>query len=48
MTANHDIGFNSFSASVLPSHFGALRLPIGFSNDPHNHFAAFRKCQLNF
>lgn len=40
--SSHEVGLN-FPATILPSHFGALRLPMGFSNDPHNHFAAFRK-----
>lgn len=43
--SNSEIGLNAFSATMMPSHFGGgLRLPIGFANDPHNHFAAFRKC----
>lgn len=41
--SSHEIGLSSFSTSILPSPFGALRLPMGFANDPHNHFAAFRK-----
>lgn len=43
---NHDHGLNHFPGSILPSHFGSLRLPIGFTSDPHNHFAAFRKLNL--
>ena len=42
LTSN-EIGLNTFPTTILPSHFGALRLPIGFSSDPHNHFAAFRE-----
>lgn len=42
---NNEIGLSNFPASMLTSHFGGLRLPIGFANDPHNHFAAFRKFQ---
>jgi len=37
----------AFSASVFPAHFGSIRLPLGFTtNDPHNHFAAFRKSSV--
>ncbi|CRK88477.1 CLUMA_CG002212, isoform A [Clunio marinus] len=38
---SQDIPFNNFPPTLLPSHFGALRLPLGFANDPHSHFAAF-------
>lgn len=40
---SNEVGLQGFPPSMLPSHFGSLRLPIGFTSDPHNHFAAFRK-----
>lgn len=39
------MGLQGFPA-ILPPHFGSLRLPLGFSSDPHNHFAAFRKFKI--
>lgn len=47
MFLSNEIGLNNYPSTIIPSHFGALRLPIGFPSDPHNHFAAFRKCSLN-
>lgn len=41
--SSSEIGLNGFPSPMMPSHFRSLRLPIGFTSDPHNHFAAFRK-----
>lgn len=44
--SSNEIGLNNFPSTIIPSHFNAIRLPIGFSSDPHNHFAAFRKLEF--
>lgn len=44
---SNEISINNYPSTIIPSHFGSIRLPIGFPSDPHNHFAAFREYSAN-